>query len=165
MSRNRKNSTGRPVARAAAKYTIYNVSEPAELMDFLMQKMAGISRNKVKTLLANRVILVDNTITTQYNFELKPGMKVQMSKAKNNREFKHPMLKLVYEDSYILVVEKKEGLLSVSTERQKERTAQHILNEYVKRSHRGNRVFVVHRLDRETSGLMMYAKDSKYIAR
>ena len=130
-------------------------------MDFLMRKMAGISRSKVKALLANRVILVDNVITTQYNFALKPGMKVQMSKAKNNREFKHPMLKLVYEDAYILVVEKKEGLLSVSTERQKERTAQHILNEYVKRSHRFNRVFVVHRLDRETSGLMMYAKDEK----
>ena len=161
MARGRKKGTGRPMARAAAKYTIYNVSEPAELMDFLMQKMAGISRNKVKTLLANRVILVDNAITTQYNFELKPGMKVQMSKAKNNREFKHSMLKLVYEDAYILVVEKKEGLLSVSTERQKERTAQHILNEYVKRSHRGNRVFVVHRLDRETSGLMMYAKDER----
>ena len=123
--------------------------------------MAGISRSKVKTMLTNRVILVDNTITTQYNFALTPGMKVQVSKAKNNREFKNPMLKLVYEDAYIIVVEKKEGLLSVSTEHQKERTAQHILNEYVKRSHRNNRVFVVHRLDRETSGLMMYAKDEK----
>lgn len=161
MSRGRNNKSGRPVARAAAKYTIYNVSEPAELMDFLMQKMAGISRSKVKTMLTNRVILVDNTITTQYNFALTPGMKVQVSKAKNNREFKNPMLKLVYEDAYIIVVEKKEGLLSVSTEHQKERTAQHILNEYVKRSHRNNRVFVVHRLDRETSGLMMYAKDEK----
>ena len=88
-------------------------------------------------------------------------MKVQVSKTKNNREFKNPMLKLVYEDAYIIVVEKKEGLLSVSTEHQKERTAQHILNEYVKRSHRNNRIFVVHRLDRETSGLMMYAKDEK----
>lgn len=149
------------MAKAAAQYTIYNVHEPAELMAFLMQKMAGISRNKVKTLLANRVILVDNTITTQYNFQLKPGMKVQVSKAKNNREFKHPMLKLVYEDAYLIVVEKKEGLLSVSTDHQKERTAQHILSEYVKRSHRNNRIFVVHRLDRETSGLMMYAKDEK----
>lgn len=161
MSRSGRNKDGRPLPRAVAKYTIYNVYEQAELMDFLMRKMAGISRNKVKTMLANRVILVDNVITTQYNFELKPGMKVQVSKAKNNREFKHPMLKLVYEDAYIIVVEKKEGLLSVSTEHQKERTAQHILNEYVKRSHRNNRVFVVHRLDRETSGLMMYAKDEK----
>ena len=161
MSRGKNSDSGRPKARSVARYTIYNVTEPAELMDFLMRKMAGISRSKVKALLANRVILVDNVITTQYNLALKPGMKVQISKVKNNREFKHPMLKLVYEDAYILVVEKKEGLLSVSTEHQKERTAQHILNEYVKRSHRFNRVFVVHCLDRETSGLMMYAKDEK----
>lgn len=160
MSRGR-NTSGRPMARKASQYTEFQVTEPAELMDFLMQKMSGISRNKVKSLLSNRVVLVDNTITTQYNFELKKGMKVQISRAKNNREFKNPMLKLVYEDAYILVVEKKEGLLSVATDHQKERTAQHILNEYVKRSHRFNRVFVVHRLDRETSGLMMYAKDEK----
>ena len=161
MSRGRRNTTGRPMARKAAKYTILNVTEPAELMDFIMKKMDGISRNKVKSLLTNRVILVDNVITTQDNFALKPGMKVQISKAKNNHEFKHPMLKLVYEDAYIIVVEKKEGLLSVATEHQKERTAQHILSDYVKRSHRNNRIFVVHRLDRETSGLMMYAKDEK----
>ena len=160
MSRGR-NTSGRSMARKASQYTEFQVTEPAELMDFLMQKMSGISRNKVKSLLSNRVVLVDNTITTQYNFELKKGMKVQISRAKNNREFKNPMLKLVYEDAYILVVEKKEGLLSVATDHQKERTAQHILNEYVKRSHRFNRVFVVHRLDRETSGLMMYAKDEK----
>lgn len=160
MSRGR-NTSVRPMARKASQYTEFQVTEPAELMDFLMQKMSGISRNKVKSLLSNRVVLVDNTITTQYNFELKKGMKVQISRAKNNREFKNPMLKLVYEDAYILVVEKKEGLLSVATDHQKERTAQHILNEYVKRSHRFNRVFVVHRLDRETSGLMMYAKDEK----
>lgn len=159
MAEEKKNNTRKPIARAAAKYTIYNVNQPAELMEFLMQKMAGISRNKVKALLTNRAVLVDNTITTQYNFPLKPGMKVQISRSKNNREFKNPMLKLVYEDAYLIVVEKKEGLLSVSTDHQKERTAQHILNDYVKRSHRNNRIFVVHRLDRETSGLMMYAKD------
>ena len=103
MSRGKNSDSGRPKARSVARYTIYNVTEPAELMDFLMRKMAGISRSKVKALLANRVILVDNVITTQYNFALKPGMKVQISKVKNNREFKHPMLKLVYEDAYISV--------------------------------------------------------------
>ena len=109
MARERRNTGGRPMARKAAKYTILNVTEPAELMDFIMKKMSGISRNKVKSLLTNRVVLVDNVITTQYNFALKPGMKVQISKAKNNHEFKHNMLKLVYEDAYIIVVEKKEG--------------------------------------------------------
>ncbi|CCY94088.1 RluA family pseudouridine synthase [Phocaeicola sp. HCN-6420] len=161
MSRRNRNAGGRPVARAAAKYTIYNVTEPAELMEFLMKKMAGISRTRVKALLTNRVVLVDNNIQTQYNYPLKPGMKVQISREKHNHEFRHPMLKILYEDAYLIVVEKKEGLLSVATEHQKERTAQHILNEYVKREHRNNRIFVVHRLDRETSGIMMYAKDEK----
>jgi 23S rRNA pseudouridine1911/1915/1917 synthase len=161
MAKIRKSRGGRPIARAAAQYTVFNVNEPAELMEFLLKKMAGISRNKVKSLLVNRVVMVDNVITTQYNFALQPGMKVQISKAKHNHEFRHPMLKLVYEDAYLLVVEKKEGLLSVATDRQKERTAQHILQDYVRRTHRQNRVFVVHRLDRETSGLMMYAKDEQ----
>ena len=154
--------TSKPVmARAASKYTTYRVTEPGELMDFLMKKMAGISRTRVKALLTNRVVLVDNTIQTLYNYPLQPGMCVQISKEKHKHEFRHPMLKVLYEDAYIIVVEKKEGLLSVATERQKERTAQHILNEYVKRIHRGNRIYVVHRLDRETSGIMMYAKDEK----
>lgn len=158
----RKNRPGkRPVARAANKCTVYNVSEPSELMEFLMKKMSGISRTRVKALLTNRVVMVDNNIQTQYNFPLKPGMKVQISKEKNKHEFHNPLLNILYEDAYIIVVEKKEGLLSVATDRQKERTAQHILNEYVKRHNPRNRVFVVHRLDRETSGVMMYAKDEK----
>lgn len=161
MSRRNQNRSGRPMARAAAKYTIYNVTEPDELMAFLMKKMDGVSRTRVKALLTNRVVLVDNVIVTQFNHPLKPGMKVQISREKNKHEFHHPMLKIVYEDAYLIVVEKKEGLLSVATDHQKERTAQHILSEYVKRTHRNNRVFVVHRLDRETSGLMMYAKDEK----
>lgn len=161
MSRKNQNRSGRPMARAAAKYTIYNVTEPDELMAFLMKKMDGVSRTRVKALLSNRVVLVDNVIVTQFNHPLKPGMKVQISREKNKHEFRHPMLKIVYEDAYLIVVEKKEGLLSVATDHQKERTAQHILSEYVKRTHRNNRVFVVHRLDRETSGLMMYAKDEK----
>lgn len=161
MSRKNQNRSGRPMARAAAKYTIYNVTEPDELMAFLMKKMDGVSRTRVKALLSNRVVLVDNVIVTQFNHPLKPGMKVQISREKNMHEFRHPMLKIVYEDAYLIVVEKKEGLLSVATDHQKERTAQHILSEYVKRTHCNNRVFVVHRLDRETSGLMMYAKDEK----
>ena len=151
----------KPIARAASQYTVYHVNEEMELMPFLMKMMSGISRNKVKTLLKNRTVLVDKTIVTQFDFMLQPGMNVQISHNKNNKEFNHPLIKLVYEDAYLIVIEKKEGLLSVGTERQKEKTAQHILSEYVKRENRRNRIYVVHRLDRETSGLMLYAKDEK----
>lgn len=148
-------------ARAHTKYTGYMVTEPMELMNFLSVKMPQASRTKLKTLLRKRVIFVDNVITTQYNFPLKPGMKVQISHNKSTKIFHNRLLKIVYEDAYLIVVEKMPGLLSVNTERQKERTAYTILNEYVKRSRKQNRVYIVHRLDRDTSGLMMFAKDEK----
>ena len=95
------------------------------------------------------------------NNPLKPGMKVQISREKGRKEFNHKLMKIVYEDAYIIVIEKMQGLLSVNTDRQKERTAYTILNEYVQRSGKQHRVHIVHRLDRDTSGLMMFAKDEK----
>ena len=130
-------------------------------MEFLATKMPQASRTKLKTLLTKQVVLVDNVITSQYNFPLKPGMKVQISREKGKKEFHNRLLKIVYEDAYLIVVEKMPGLLSVNTERQKERTAYTILNEYVRRNGRQRQVYIVHRLDRDTSGLMMFAKDEK----
>lgn len=154
----KKNS---PAARARTQYTDYQVKEPMELMEFLAARMPEASRTKLKSLLGKRVVYVDQVITTQYNFPLKPGMKVQISREKGKKEFHNKLLDIVYEDAYLIVVEKKEGLLSVNTERQKERTAYTILNEYVQRSGRQHRVYIVHRLDRDTSGLMMFAKDER----
>ena len=86
---------------------------------------------------------------------------IQISREKGRKEFNHKLMKIVYEDAYIIVIEKMQGLLSVNTDRQKERTAYTILNEYVQRSGKQHRVHIVHRLDRDTSGLMMFAKDEK----
>ena len=123
-------------ARARTQYTDYMVKEPMELMEFLAAKMPDASRTKLKSLLSKRIIYVDSVITTQYNFPLKPGMKVQISREKGRKEFNHKLMKIVYEDAYIIVIEKMQGLLSVNTDRQKERTAYTILNEYVQRSGR-----------------------------
>lgn len=150
-----------PYAKARAQYTNYMVKEPMELMTFLSAMMPQASRTKIKSLLTKRIVYVDNVITTQYNYPLQPGMKVQISRDKHVHEFRSRLLKIVYEDAYIIVVEKSEGLLSVNTERQKERTAYTILNEYVRRTNKRNRIYIVHRLDRDTSGLMMFAKDEK----
>ncbi len=150
-----------PYAKARSQYTDYMVKEPMELMTFLSTVMPQASRTKIKSLLTKRIVYVDNVITTQYNFPLKPGMKVQISRNKKVQEFHSRLLKIVYEDAYLIVVEKSEGLLSVNTERQKERTAYTILSEYVRRANKRNRIYIVHRLDRDTSGLMMFAKDEK----
>lgn len=160
----KKQKTEKPahlIARAKAKFMTFAVKEPCELMDFLMKAKDGISRTTAKSLLAKRQIYVDNVITTQYNLPLRPGMKVQISKEKGKKEFRSSLLKIVYEDAYIIVIDKREGLLTIGTDRQKERTAHSILNEYVQRSGRQNRVYVVHRLDKDTSGLLVFAKDEK----
>lgn len=157
----KKEKKEKPVARAKSKFTVFPVKEASELMDFLMKIMSGISRTTAKSLLSKRQVLVDNVITTQYNFMLKQGMKVQVSKEKGQKEFNSSVLKIVYEDAYLLVVNKREGLLSMGTDAQKDRTAHTILNEYVQRSGKQNRVYIVHRLDKDTSGLMVFAKDEK----
>ena len=106
-----------PAEKARAQYTNYAVKEPMELMEFLATKMPDASRTKLKSLLSKRVVFVDNVITTQFNFPLEAGMKVQISKQKGKKEFNNRLLKIVYEDAYIIVVEKMQGLLSVNTER------------------------------------------------
>ena len=95
-----------PAEKARAQYTNYAVKEPMELMEFLTAKMPDASRTKLKSLLSKRVVLVDNVITTQFNFPLKPGMKVQISKDKGRKEFNNRLLKIVYEDAYIIVVKR-----------------------------------------------------------
>lgn len=143
-----------------AKFETFTVKEAGELMDFLMKAKSGISRTSVKSLLGHRQVHVNNNITTQYNFLLKPGMKVQVNREKSIKEFQSAYIKLLYEDAYLLVIDKKEGLPAIN-EKKKERTAHSILTEYVQRSGKQNRVYIIHGLDTEASGLMVFAKDEK----
>lgn len=139
---------------------IFKVVEPAQLMEFIMRKMDGISRNKVKHLLANGVVSVDGERTSQFNFELQPGMQVEIGKPSAKERFYSKWLKIVYEDKYLVVIDKKEGLLSNSPTVDQE-TAQSILNQYFTASQQRCRAHTIHRLDRDTSGLMLFAKDKK----
>ena len=81
-------------------------------MEFLMKKMAGISRTRVKALLTNRVVLVDNNIQTQYNYPLQAGMKVQISHEKHKHGFRPPLPKILCEGAYLTAGGKKEGVRS-----------------------------------------------------
>ena len=138
----------------------FNVVEPAGLMDFLMKKLDGISRTKVKHILANKVVSVDGERTTQFDFALQPGMVVEIGKPTAKERFHNPKLEIVYEDKYLLVINKKEGLLTNSPTKEQE-TAQSILNQYFIATQKRCRAHPIHRLDRDTSGLMLFAKDKK----
>ena len=142
----------------ATKETKLKVVEPMELMTFLLAKMGGMSRNSIKSLLAHRQIMVNNKVTTQFNLPLQLNDLVSVVSGRGNIELKHPKIRIIFEDQYLIVVEKKEGLLTVSTGNSDETTAFSILKTHVKKSSPTNRIYVVHRLDRETSGVIMFAK-------
>ena len=144
--------------KKSEKETVILVREESELMAFLLAKMGGMSRTSVKSLLSHRQVMVNGKIVTQFNFPLKVSDKVTINSSRGNTELSHPKLKILYEDNDLIVVEKHEGLLTVSSGRGDETTAFSILKNYVKRSSPQNRIFVVHRLDRETSGVIMFAK-------
>lgn len=143
--------------KAANKYVDYPVREADELMSFL-QKHVGGSRTKIKELLSQRMVYVDKVITSQYNAPLKPGQLVQIANKRHKRDFRNKWVKIVYEDAFIIVVEKAEGILTNSQPGSRDITVKSLLDEYVKRQCKAFAVHTVHRLDRGTSGLLVFAK-------
>ena len=136
----------------------FKVLADAILVDFIMEKMHGISRNRAKALISNRVVLVNNAITTHPLTELKAGQVVQLDRSKHKKAFHSNDIDIVYEDPYLLVVDKRPGLLSMSNNT-RQQTVQTVLNRYLEKGGGRNTSHLVHRLDRDTSGLMVYAKD------
>ncbi len=138
------------------------VESKSELLAFLLEQKVRKSRNAVKSLLANKVVRVNEKAVTQFNEELKAGDIVTIHKlSANSNANKLKGLTILYEDPDLIVVDKEAKLLSISTDTEKRQTAYSILSEYLKSHDRNARVFVLHRLDRDTSGLMVFAKDQE----
>lgn len=149
-------STSSPVRPSRNKN--FKVEACNTLLNFLFESLRNESKTTVKSLLAHKQIAVNGKTFTQFDTPLKPGDEVGVYYDKSGMPFSHPMLKLLFEDESIIVVDKASGLLSMSTERDKEKTAYRILSDYVKKSNPRNCIFILHRLDRDTSGIMMFAK-------
>ena len=139
--------------------TSFRVEAAAELMPFLLAKLGGMTRTSVKQLLSQRRVTVNAAVQTRHDTQLKTGDIVQVLQGRGNIELRHPKLRIIYEDDALIVVEKKNGLLTVPyNPKSSEMTAYSILKEYVKKESKRNTVHVVHRLDRETSGVLVFAK-------
>ncbi|WP_082631237.1 RluA family pseudouridine synthase [Gracilibacillus massiliensis] len=139
----------------------YKVEKTTELLPFLLEIFSNRSRNAVKSILTRGQVYVNNQEITQHNYVLEPGYSVSIQKNKAAKAATFEKMKILYEDEEIIVIEKESGLLSVATEREKSITAYKQLTEYVQTIDPNNRIFVVHRLDRETSGVMLFAKKEK----
>ena len=141
------------------KQSEYKVTASCELLKFLIEQMPDRSRSKVKELLAHS-ICVDGRKVSQYNFPLQPGMVVSVAKAGYKDRLKPRDLDIVYEDEHLLVVNKHEGLLSYS-KRPGDSTVITVLNRYLELTHQKCNAHIVHRLDRDTSGLMVVSKSKQ----
>jgi 23S rRNA pseudouridine1911/1915/1917 synthase len=139
--------------------TSFRVEVATELMPFLLSKLGGMTRTSVKQLLSQRRVTVNAGIQTRHDTPLKPGDVIQVLQGRGNVELRHPKLRIIYEDDALIIVEKKNGLLTVPyNPKSSEMTAYSILKEYVRKQSKRNTVHVVHRLDRETSGVLVFAK-------
>ncbi|MBO4541203.1 MAG: RluA family pseudouridine synthase, partial [Bacilli bacterium] len=136
---------------------VYPVKKETELLVFLLEKMAGESRNTVKRILANQQVSVGGAPVTQFNFKLYPEDEVVVSK---RRIVKHSRadLPILYEDDDIVVINKPSGLLSIASDREKGKTAYRMVSDYIAQKDPKGRIFVIHRLDEDTSGVLMFAK-------
>lgn len=141
--------------------TRLQTEQPAELMTFLIEALPGQARNNIKSLLTHRQVMVDGEVVTQYNHLLQPGQEVLINWALTRDKEDNKSINIIYEDAEIIVIDKPAGLLTIATDAEKVRTAYHQLTDYVRISNPEHRLFIVHRLDRDTSGVMLFAKNEE----
>lgn len=134
------------------------VEKEGELLDYLYKNI-DMPKKRIKQYLTHGSIFVNNNRTTQYNYKLIPGMNIVIDT--DNKNKKELPFNILFEDEHIIVVNKPSGLLTIATAKEKDKTLYHIVREYLVSKNRNARVFIVHRLDKDTSGIVVLAKDEK----
>ena len=138
----------------------FKVKEECELLAFLFTKFPNLSRNSVKSILSGHYVAVNGAPVTQFNLKLSKDDVVIVSKQRITKKTRQD-LPIIYEDDELIVINKPSGLLTIPSDNEKGRTAYRMVNDYVQQKDRHSRIFVVHRLDEDTSGVLMFAKNPK----
>ncbi len=132
------------------------VKQDSPMLEYL-ENNTDYSKKKIKSLLKYKSILINGKVPTNHDLILKKGQTVEISKEKKITKIGN--IDIVYEDDNYLVVNKPSGMLTVSTDKEKNRTLYHTVREYIREKRSHEKIFIVHRLDRETSGLVIFCKD------
>lgn len=130
----------------------YKVDKNILLLDYLFEVLQNKSKNNIKTILKNGVY-VNDKLVTKYDYNLKPGDNVKLILNKIGD------IEIIYEDDEFLVLNKPSHLLTIATTKEKEKTLYHIALEYLRK--KKQKVFVLHRLDKDTSGIVVFCKNEK----
>jgi 23S rRNA pseudouridine1911/1915/1917 synthase len=140
--------------------TVFDIVENDVLMHFLLLNLKHKNRDNINSLLRNKQVIVNGKAISQFDHPLKPGYKLVIKWAQAAQRELYRNLNIVFEDDYLIVIDKQSGLLSISNGSDHD-TAYNILSKHVKLIDSANRIFIVHRLDRDTSGLMMFSKSEE----
>lgn len=140
----------------------YHVKTPTPLLEFLFTHITNDSKNNIKHLLSNHQVLVDGVVTTQFNFMLAKDDMVQIAKNSVSKD-KDLKIKLdiIYEDDKLIAINKPAGLLSIESDNDTTNTAYRLVMDHVRSKNKMARVYIVHRIDKETSGVLLFSKDEK----
>ena len=134
------------------------VKKDSELLAYLYDNL-DMPKKRIKQYLTHGAIYVNNNKVKQYNYHLVPGMNITIDTESKNK--KTLPFEILFEDDHIIVVNKPSGLLTIATAKEKERTLYHIVREYLVSKDKFSKVYIVHRLDKDTSGIVIFAKDEK----
>ena len=157
-----KNFNKKPTTRVKDYKDIkeYPVKEPCELLEFLLKTFSSQSRNSVKSLLSSHRVSVNGAPVTQFNFKLTPKDVVIITKTPIKKKIRHN-LPIIFENDELIVINKPSKLLSVPSDNEKGSTAFRMVNDYLQQKDKHNRAYIVHRIDEDTSGVLMFAKSEK----
>ena len=145
------------VPRNDDKAVVREVRQPDKLLNFVMNCLDGISRNKAKSILSHGGVTVDGQVQTHVDFPLDPGCVVSISRHAKPSSANNPNYRIVYEDQWVVVVDKQQGVLSMPVGAGS-LNMKTLLDRHFTETRQRCTAHVVHRLDARTSGLMVYAK-------
>lgn len=129
------------------------------LLDSISNFKKDLSKKTIKNYIKNKMVSVNNNIITNSSYLLKDNDKIEISYSK--KVISSYDLNILYEDEYLIAINKPCGLLSIGNDKEKVITAYRMVSDYVKHSSNNKYIFVVHRLDQDTSGILIFCKNEK----
>lgn len=137
------------------------VKQPSILFDFLRENLVQESKNNIKSLLSKKHVYVNDRLQTKYNYRLYENDVVEIKTKEFIDKKTNLKLEIIYEDNDIIVVDKPSFILTIANDKEKELTIYHLVMNYLKSKNKNNKVFIIHRLDKDTSGVIMFARSEK----
>jgi len=141
--------------------TLLTIDHPGQLLASMVEMLPNKSRKLLKAVLKDRQVTVDGKTVTQFDYQLHPGHRVEIQWQRQDQQNPGHGLDIVFEDEDIIIIDKPAGLLTIATDKEKRKTAYAALSGHLKKSDPEAKIFIIHRLDRETSGLLMFAKSEQ----